>query len=58
VTVVDGDPEERRFIAWYRQGDRVVGAFAMNTPRLTTRTKSLIEKRSTWDEALTALTST
>ena len=32
VRVVDGSLEERRFVALYRRGDRLVGALAMNRP--------------------------
>jgi NADPH-dependent 2,4-dienoyl-CoA reductase/sulfur reductase-like enzyme len=55
ATIVDGDPAERRFVAWYREGDRVVGAFGFDSPRPVMRTKALIERRASWDEAVSEL---
>ena len=52
VRVVDGSLEERRFVALYRQGDRLVGALAMNRPRLLVTFQGLVERRATWAEAL------
>jgi 3-phenylpropionate/trans-cinnamate dioxygenase ferredoxin reductase subunit len=52
VRVVDGSVEERRFVALYRRGDRLVGALAMNRPRLLVTFRGLVERRATWAEAL------
>jgi NADPH-dependent 2,4-dienoyl-CoA reductase/sulfur reductase-like enzyme len=52
VRVVDGSTEERRFVALYRRGDRVVGALAMNRPRQLVTYQRLIERRATWAEAM------
>jgi NADPH-dependent 2,4-dienoyl-CoA reductase/sulfur reductase-like enzyme len=54
VRVVDGSTDERRFVALYRRGDRVVGALAMNRPRQLLAFQRLIERGVTWDEALAA----
>lgn len=52
VRVVDGSTEERRFVALYRRGDRVVGALAMNCPRQLLAYQRLIERGATWAEAM------
>jgi NADPH-dependent 2,4-dienoyl-CoA reductase/sulfur reductase-like enzyme len=55
VRVVDGSTDERRFVALYRRGDRVVGALAMNRPRLLMTFRGLVERGASWDEALAAV---
>lgn len=52
VVVVDGSTEERRFVALYRKGDRLVAVLAMNRPRLLVTFRGLVERGATWDEAL------
>ncbi|HZA79278.1 MAG TPA: FAD-dependent oxidoreductase [Acidimicrobiales bacterium] len=52
VRVVDGSTEERRFVALYRRGDRLVGALAMNRPRQLIGYQQLIERGASWTEAL------
>jgi 3-phenylpropionate/trans-cinnamate dioxygenase ferredoxin reductase component len=52
VRVVDGSTAERRFVALYRRGDRVVGALAMNRPRQLVTYQRLIERGATWAEAM------
>jgi 3-phenylpropionate/trans-cinnamate dioxygenase ferredoxin reductase subunit len=52
VRVVDGSTEERRFVALYRRGDRVVGALAMNQPRQLLAYQRLIERGASWAEAM------
>jgi 3-phenylpropionate/trans-cinnamate dioxygenase ferredoxin reductase component len=52
VRVVDGSTDERRFVALYRRGDRVVGALAMNRPRQLLAYQRLIERGTTWAEAI------
>jgi NADPH-dependent 2,4-dienoyl-CoA reductase/sulfur reductase-like enzyme len=54
VRVVDGSTDERRFVALYRRGDRLVGVLAMNRPRLLMTFRRLVEKGATWDEALSS----
>ena len=50
--VIEGSPNDHKFITFYRSGDRIVGALGMNSPRLVTQAKMMIEKRVSWDEAL------
>ena len=52
VRIVDGAIEERRFVALYRRGDRLVGVLAMNRPRLLVTYRGLVERGAAWDEAL------
>ena len=52
VRVVDGSTDERRFVALYRRGDRVVGALAMNRPRQLLAYQRLIEHGASWAEAI------
>ena len=52
VRVVDGSTDERRFVALYRRGDRLVGVLAMNRPRLLMTFRGLVERGAGWDEAL------
>lgn len=52
VEVVSGSIEERRFVAFYGRGGRVVGVLGMNQPAKVMRWRSLIEDGATWDDAL------
>jgi 3-phenylpropionate/trans-cinnamate dioxygenase ferredoxin reductase subunit len=54
VRVVDGSTGERRFVALYRKGDRLVAVLAMNRPRPMMAYRSLIQQGASWDEALAA----
>jgi NADPH-dependent 2,4-dienoyl-CoA reductase/sulfur reductase-like enzyme len=53
--VVAGTVDERKFAAWYRSGDRLVGALTMDSLRLARRSKLLIERGASWSEALASL---
>jgi NADPH-dependent 2,4-dienoyl-CoA reductase/sulfur reductase-like enzyme len=55
VAIVEGDVDSRRFVAWYRRGERLVGALGMSSPRLVMQARQLIERRTTWADALRAL---
>jgi len=55
VRIVDGDVASRRFVAWYRRGDVLVGALASSSPKLLLRTRRLIEERVSWEQALASL---
>jgi NADPH-dependent 2,4-dienoyl-CoA reductase/sulfur reductase-like enzyme len=55
VEVVAGDLAAREFVAWYRRGDRIVGALGIGLPRLVMRSKRLIEERRSWQDALRGL---
>ncbi len=52
VVVVDGSTDERRFLAVYGRGGRVVAALAIGRPGLLMTYRSLIAKRASWEEAL------
>ena len=52
VQVVSGSTAERRFVALYGREGRVVGVLGMNQPAKVMRWRSLIEERSSWDDAL------
>jgi NADPH-dependent 2,4-dienoyl-CoA reductase/sulfur reductase-like enzyme len=52
VEVVSGSIEERRFVAFYGRGGRVVGVLGMNQPAKVTRWRSLLERPTSWDDAL------
>ncbi len=49
--MVDGSTDERRFVALYRRGDRLVGVLAMNRPGLLVTFRDLVERGAAWDEA-------
>ncbi|MEX2293687.1 MAG: FAD-dependent oxidoreductase [Acidimicrobiales bacterium] len=54
VEVVSGSVEDRRFVAFYGRGGRVVGVLGMNQPAKVMRWRSMIEDRVSWDDALAA----
>jgi Reductase C-terminal len=42
VTIVDGDPATRRFVALYRQGGRATGVLGWNMPKQTRIRRQLV----------------
>ncbi|HEY8526808.1 MAG TPA: FAD-dependent oxidoreductase [Acidimicrobiales bacterium] len=52
IRIVEGSTDERRFVALYRRGDRLVGVLAMNRPRSVLTYRRLIEAGASWSEAL------
>lgn len=52
VVVVDGSTDDRRFVAIYGRGGRIVAALAIGRPRLLMAYRRLIAGRTTWDDAL------
>jgi NADPH-dependent 2,4-dienoyl-CoA reductase/sulfur reductase-like enzyme len=53
VRLVDGDASrDRRWIALYRSGDRLIGALTVNGPTDIMKYRGLIQKQTRWDEAL------
>jgi NADPH-dependent 2,4-dienoyl-CoA reductase/sulfur reductase-like enzyme len=52
VEVVSGSVEERRFVAFYGRGGRIVGVLGMNQPAKVMRWRTLVEEGVTWDDAL------
>jgi NADPH-dependent 2,4-dienoyl-CoA reductase/sulfur reductase-like enzyme len=53
--VVDGDVDDLRFVAWYRRGERLVGALGVASAKLLLRSRGLIEARTRWSDAIEAL---
>ncbi len=52
VEVVHGRPEERRFVALYGRGERLVGALAMNRPRQLVAWRRRVREGASWEDAL------
>ncbi|PRZ42846.1 NAD/ferredoxin-dependent reductase-like protein [Antricoccus suffuscus] len=52
VQVVIGSTDDGSFLSLYREGDTVVGAFAINQPRHLMKFRPLIAGRASWAEAL------
>lgn len=52
VQVVIGATDDGSFLSLYREGDTVVGAFAINQPRHLMKFRPLIAGRASWAEAL------
>jgi NADPH-dependent 2,4-dienoyl-CoA reductase/sulfur reductase-like enzyme len=51
VRVVSGDVDGGRFTAFYRAGDRLVGALTMNNPAQSAKSQALIARRTGWRDA-------
>ncbi|WP_344313506.1 NAD(P)/FAD-dependent oxidoreductase [Fodinicola feengrottensis] len=47
IRIIDGSPEERKFVATYHRGDRMTGAFAINSPKIFTRTRKQLRANAT-----------
>ena len=52
VQVIDGSIDERRFVAIYGRGGRLVGVLGMNRPRVVMEYRQLIADGASWDAAL------
>jgi NADPH-dependent 2,4-dienoyl-CoA reductase/sulfur reductase-like enzyme len=52
VRVCHGSVDDRKFVALYRRGDRVVAAFGMNWPALVMQYRTKIMQGMTWDQAM------
>lgn len=52
VDFVQGGPDDDSFIAFYRTGDRLVGAVMLNEPRRVSKLRKVIAKRGTIDDAM------
>jgi NADPH-dependent 2,4-dienoyl-CoA reductase/sulfur reductase-like enzyme len=57
VEFVSGDATSDRFVAFYRSGDRLVGAATLNEQRTVMKLRRLIQNRGSWDEAVALLAS-
>lgn len=56
VVVAHGAVDEGRFVALYRRGERLAGAFGMNRPRHVISSRALIAERGSFAEAIDRLT--
>ena len=54
VTFVHGSPEDRKFVAFLGRGGMLTGVLGLRSTPRTMRYRSLLEKPTTWDEALVA----
>ena len=54
VEVVIGSTDERRFVALYGYGDKVVAVLGMNRPRHVMQLRKLVAEGSSWDDGLAA----
>ncbi|MEU4418929.1 NAD(P)/FAD-dependent oxidoreductase, partial [Nocardia salmonicida] len=52
VTVVTGDPQECRFVALYRRGDRLAGALCVGYPAHTMKYRRMIRAAASWADGL------
>lgn len=52
VRVVTGDPQDGRWVALYRTGDRLTGALAIDHPTHTMKYRMMISRGCPWTEAL------
>lgn len=52
VTVVEGPLEDGHLVAIYRLADRVVGALAVNRPRVVMKYRAMIGRGASWTDAL------
>ncbi|MFC7582363.1 NAD(P)/FAD-dependent oxidoreductase [Nonomuraea antimicrobica] len=55
VAFVSGGPDEDRFVALYRRGDRLIGAATLDEPRKIMKYRRFIAGRGAWDRAADAL---
>jgi NADPH-dependent 2,4-dienoyl-CoA reductase/sulfur reductase-like enzyme len=56
VVVVDGVLGGERYVAWYREEGRLVGALAVNAPRELMKSRKLVEAQAGFEEAVDGLT--
>lgn len=52
VAIVAGSVEERRFVAFYGRGGRVVGVLGMSMPAKVMRWRAHVDAATPWDQAL------
>ena len=58
VSFVSGGPDDERFVALYRTGDRLVGAATLNERRTIMKLRRLVAERGTYDDALALIDAT
>ncbi|GAB3210514.1 NAD(P)/FAD-dependent oxidoreductase [Marinactinospora thermotolerans] len=54
VEFVHGSPEDRKFVAFFGDGGMLVGVLGLRSTPKVMRYRGLLEKPTTWDEALAA----
>lgn len=52
IVVVDGDLASDRWVALYREGDRLVGALTLDGQAVIMKYRGMLMKGATWDDAL------
>jgi hypothetical protein len=52
VEIVSGSVESNRFLALFRRGNQLTAAFGVKAAREMITCRQLLERRSTWVEAL------
>jgi NADPH-dependent 2,4-dienoyl-CoA reductase/sulfur reductase-like enzyme len=52
VRIVHGSVEDRRFVAAYGRGGRIVGALGFNAPRVLMQYNRLVAEQASWDDTL------
>jgi 3-phenylpropionate/trans-cinnamate dioxygenase ferredoxin reductase subunit len=52
VQIVHGSVEERRFVALFGRGGRVVGVLGVNRPRHVMQWRARITEAMSWEDAL------
>lgn len=50
--MVVGGLGERRFVAAFRRGDRLVAAIALNSPRTVVQSRRLLQENASWSDAI------
>jgi len=55
VCFASGGRDDDRFVAFYRAGERLVGAATLNEPRKVMKLRRLIAGRGSWESALELL---
>jgi NADPH-dependent 2,4-dienoyl-CoA reductase/sulfur reductase-like enzyme len=55
VRFVSGGPDDEKFVALYRTGERLMGAATLNEPRKIMKFRRLIAGRGSWEAALELL---
>jgi NADPH-dependent 2,4-dienoyl-CoA reductase/sulfur reductase-like enzyme len=54
VAVVAGSVEDRKFVAFFGRGGRIVGVLGMSMPSKVMRWRGLVDSGASWDDALAA----
>lgn len=55
IVIIDGDTKTYKFLAWYRKGDRLVGALGLDSAKSLMLSKMLIEKGTSFQDSLRSI---